>query len=138
MISGRCLCGAVSYQSAGPAVLQFNCHCRDCQRSTGAAYAPVMFLRKEGFHIQGPLSHFDSVAASGKTLRRSFCSTCGAQILGAPESVPPFISIRAGTLDDPSLFKPSADIFCSQAAPWDCMNPELLKFPAMLPAPNGQ
>lgn len=133
VIRGACLCGAVKYESQAPAVLQFNCHCRDCQRSTGAGFAPVMFFSKSSFSIEGPLSHYDSIAASGKNIRRSFCSSCGAQMLGDTQSAPPFISVRAGTLDDPSLFKPNADIFCEQAAPWVCMDAALAKFPKMLP-----
>jgi hypothetical protein len=41
--------------------------------------------------------------------------------------------ITAGSLDDPSQYKPSIDIFTSSAQPWDYMNPALPKFPKMPP-----
>lgn len=37
------------------------------------------------------------------------------------------IGLRAGTLDAPSLFNPSVDIFTSSAAHWDFMNPDIPK-----------
>ena len=135
-ISGRCLCGSVHYRTEAAPILQFNCHCRDCQRSTGAGFAPIMFFIKADLVVEGTLSHFDSLAASGNSLRRSFCPTCGAQVLGAPAAASTLISIRAGTLDDPSQFTPMADIFCAQATPWSCMNPHIAKFPEMLPTPK--
>ncbi|HEY9649165.1 MAG TPA: hypothetical protein V6C95_00775 [Coleofasciculaceae cyanobacterium] len=46
------------------------------------------------------------------------------------------ISIQAGSLDDPSWFKPQADIYVASAQPWDYMNPDLPKF-AKLPPPNN-
>ncbi len=39
-----CMCGAVRYESATDAVMQANCYCRDCQRSTGGAFAPVLLV----------------------------------------------------------------------------------------------
>ncbi|HYV89124.1 MAG TPA: aldehyde-activating protein, partial [Candidatus Polarisedimenticolia bacterium] len=40
-ITGGCACGAVHYEIGAEPVFMLNCHCRDCQRATGAAYAPV-------------------------------------------------------------------------------------------------
>jgi hypothetical protein len=42
--------------------------------------------------------------------------------------------ITAGSLDDPSIFKPGMDIYTSSAQPWDQMNSALPKFPKMPPA----
>ena len=44
LYSGSCLCGAVSYQASVEPHYQFNCHCRDCQKATGAAYADTSLL----------------------------------------------------------------------------------------------
>ncbi|EDZ66174.1 conserved hypothetical protein [Nitrosococcus oceani AFC27] len=130
------MCGTVSYECSSDPVLQFNCHCHDCQKSTGAAYAPVMFFKREDLHINGPLSYFESFGGSGKKIRRGFCPKCGAQVIGDAEIAKPLISIRAGTLDDTSLYNPRADIYCSQAANWDCMSKDLPKYPAMIESQN--
>jgi hypothetical protein len=41
---------------------------------------------------------------------------------------PDLVGIRVGTLDDPSWFRPDADIFVDRAQPWDHMNPALPKY----------
>lgn len=126
--TGRCLCGRVSYASAGPPVFQFNCHCADCRRSTGCAYAPVLFFERDALHVDGDVRYFASVGGSGHTISRGFCATCGAQVLGDAAMVGALLSVRAGTLDDPTLYTPRADVFVAQAAAWDAMDPSLPKF----------
>ncbi|MFI7966219.1 aldehyde-activating protein, partial [Acinetobacter baumannii] len=48
------------------------------------------------------------------------------------EIAPEMISIRAGTLDDPSLYQPRAEVFVSQAYAWDTLNPNLKHFEKMI------
>jgi hypothetical protein len=40
---------------------------------------------------------------------------------------PEIVGLRVGSLDDPSEFRPEADIFVKSAHPWDHMNPDLPK-----------
>jgi hypothetical protein len=44
------------------------------------------------------------------------------------------VSIMAGSLDDPSWYRPQADIYTASAQPWDHMNPDLPKFLKLLPS----
>jgi hypothetical protein len=64
---------------------------------------------------------------------RGFCGRCGAQVVGDVEIAAPLLSIRAGTLDDPTLFRPTADIFVTHTAAWDAMDPGIPKFERMPP-----
>jgi hypothetical protein len=41
---------------------------------------------------------------------------------------PDLVAIRVGTLDDPSLFRPEANIFVASAQPWDHMDPDLPQY----------
>ena len=52
-ISGGCACGAIHYECNVDAVVMMNCHCRDCQKANGAAYAAIMALPKAAFQIRG-------------------------------------------------------------------------------------
>lgn len=130
---GRCLCGEISYICSGEPVFQFNCHCRDCQRSTGAAYAPIMFFQRKDIHINGNLKFYESKGGSGKVISRGFCPSCGAQIVGDVEDASPLLSIRPGTLDDTDSYRPRANVYTAHAASWDAMDPTLPKFAAMPP-----
>ncbi len=105
-----------------------NCHCRDCQRETGSAYAAVLAVPSTTFRIvQGKPKYFEVTADSGHTTTRVFCADCGSPLFGLPGITPDMVTIRVGSLDDPSVFRPSQDIYTATAQPWDFMNPDLPK-----------
>ena len=51
--TGRCLCGAMQYESRGDPLAQLICHCRDCQRASGSAGLPVIVVRATDFAFKG-------------------------------------------------------------------------------------
>jgi hypothetical protein len=106
-----------------------NCHCHDCQRATGSAYASVFFVPRTAIKITGEVKYYDVKGDSGKILSRGFCPTCGSRLFGKPEVLPDALGIMAGSLDDSSWHKPAMDIYTTSAQPWDYLNPELPKFP---------
>jgi hypothetical protein len=106
-----------------------NCHCRDCQRSSGGAYAPMLGVPSHAVKITGAVTWYESRAGSGSIASRGFCPSCGARLFAKSSADPSIIEVHAGSLDDPSCFKPAEDIFTSSAQPWDSMNPALRKFP---------
>ncbi len=126
-IFGRCLCGSVEYEVLSPPVFSANCHCRDCQQSSGSGYAPVMLVQKEQVKIRGDVKYYDALADSGYINSRGFCSECGSQLFEKLERMPKLITIKAGTLDRPELFEPKLDFYTASAQPWDFMNPDLPK-----------
>ena len=129
---GGCACGAIRYSAEGEPLFSMNCHCRDCQRETGSAYTPVLGVPGATFKvIQGTPKYFDLTADSGHTTRRCFCGDCGSPLFGRPGVGGDIVTIRVGSLDDPSVFRPTLDIYTSSAQPWDCMNPTLPKSPKL-------
>lgn len=132
--SGGCLCGAIRYESSAEPVFSINCHCRDCQRTTGTAYAPVLAVPKDAVKItQGEPTYYTVTADSGETVSRGFCPECGAGIFSKLSANPDIMGLKAASLDDPSWFKPAMDIYTDSAQPWDVMNPDVPKVPKMPP-----
>jgi hypothetical protein len=131
--TGGCMCGAVRYECTTDPIYMFNCHCRDCQRSTGTAYTPVIALARSGVKIIGDPKYHAASAESGNRLERGFCPNCGSLLFALPSAAPDRIAIAAASLDDPSIFKPAMDIYTASAQAWDHMNPGLPKFPKMPP-----
>jgi hypothetical protein len=127
--TGGCLCGAVRYESAGDPEFSLQCHCRDCQRSSGTAYIAAMRVPAAGFRItQGAPKRYVSTSDAGNEIARVFCGDCGSPLYVQVSTRPGIVGIRVGTLDDPSSFRADADIFVKSAQPWDYMNPALPKF----------
>ena len=133
--TGGCLCGGVRWRSTAPPVFQFNCHCIDCRKSTGAAMLPLMFFPAQALRIDGPLVSFASRGGSGGRIRRDFCGRCGAQVTAHVDMVPALQSIRAGTLDDISRYVPKANAFLAHAPGWMPIDASLPGFPG-LPRPR--
>ena len=104
-IVGGCMCGAVRYESATDAAMQASCYCRDCQRSTGAAFAPVLLVPKDAFKLtKGELKQYEVTGDSGNKVSRGFCANCGSPIMSILSAMP-FIAVKAGSLDDPNQFQ---------------------------------
>jgi hypothetical protein len=134
MRTGGCLCGAVRYESAGEPLFSLQCHCRDCQRSSGTAYIAAMRVPSALFRItQGTPRRFVGKSDSGNQITRVFCGDCGSPLYVQVSTRPDIVGIRVGTLDDPSGFRADADIFIKSAQPWDHMDPALPKYPAYPP-----
>ncbi len=126
--TGGCACGAIRYTCTVAPILMGNCHCRDCQRASGSGGSATLMIPKVGFTLTGQPKHHEVIAKNGLTARRGFCGDCGSPLYGIPAALPDVIGLRAGSLDDPSIYGPTVDIFTDSAQPWDCMNPDLPKF----------
>ena len=130
--SGGCACGAIRYTCLAEPLASLNCHCRDCQRASGSAFAAVLIVPATAFSlIQGKPSFYDVKADSGNNMSRGFCRQCGVPIFIQHTRITPgpeVAVIHAASLDDPSWFQPTMDIYTSRAQPWDFMNPALRKF----------
>lgn len=126
--SGGCACGAVRYECTAEPVYMGNCHCRDCQRATGSAYFAAAAVREAAFRlVQGEPSWHESQADRGHTMRRAFCGQCGSPVFLQNGASAKTRVLYAGSLDDPSWYKPSRDIYAASAQPWDVMNSDLPK-----------
>lgn len=136
--SGGCACGMIRYECSARPVLSFNCHCLDCQRAGGGAFASVLIVPGVDFELLKGEPKYHSVQTdSGYFLQRRFCPECGSQVLAKEAHRPLIVLIQAGSLDDPSGHRPAADIYAKRAQPWDHMNPELPKFAELPPLPDS-
>lgn len=131
--TGRCLCGNVRYQCSGEPVMTGNCHCRDCQRASGAAYITGFFFSRDAVSIAGEVRYFDVKADSGNTFSRGFCPNCGSSLFGVSTGFSHLIGVRATTLDDPGRHRPRVNIFVESAPSWHVLDETLPRFPRGAP-----
>ena len=110
--SGRCLCGAVRFEVRGPLRAVLICHCRECRRWGGHAFAATAALRNDLVVVGDTLAWIDS-PESDTGARRGFCRSCGSSLFweaAGSES----ISIAAGALDEPTGLKVVAHVYARQ------------------------
>ena len=83
-ITGRCLCGGVTYSADAEPAAQAACHCADCQRQTGNPFSVIVGVPRAAFNVEGDtLASFSTTGADHgeEKLQRSFCSACGSPIV---------------------------------------------------------
>jgi len=127
--TGGCACGAIRYESIAEPVMMLHCHCRDCQRASGGPFSSYVIVPAEAFRLlQGSPRFHASPSERGGMTRRGFCPECGAPVVVKPDAAPQFVAIRTASLDDPSWFKPQADVWTADAHSWDQVDRALPKF----------
>ena len=132
IIQGGCLCGAVRYGADAEPALVAVCHCRDCKKNTGSAFAFLIAVPKTALKFQGALKTFSSPGDSGKPVWRHFCPECGSSIAEESSTLPDNTLINGGTLDDPSSIRPSMEIYCDRELAWVQLG-GMQRFPKMPP-----
>ncbi len=130
-LTGGCLCGAIRYEVRAEPLMTACCHCRDCQRATGAAYFPALAVPAAALEVRGEPETFALEAESGNTITRAFCGTCGSTLWGWSSAMPEGRNVSAATLDEPQRFTPMAHIFTRSAQPWDTMAAGVPQFERM-------
>ena len=122
---GGYLCGAIRYTSESEPDMVVACHCANCQKNTGSAFALTFALPQGAISITGDtlVTYEDNSGSSGDTFYRSFCSDCGSPLVGYGGAYPGLIFIKAGTLDDASWVKSGTHIWCSSKQPWVSIDP---------------
>lgn len=113
---GGCLCGAIRYSFQGEPEWSSHCHCRSCQKATGAAFTTWVGLNSENFEvIKGQIT----VCNTSQGVERGFCNQCGTSLsYVAEEGWPGQISILAPTLDDPAIATPTSHVYVEHQLPW--------------------
>lgn len=90
------------------------CHCEDCRRAASSDYVSWFGVRRETVVWQGPRRTY----ASSPGVTRSYCSECGTPLSFETEVFADETHLYAASLDDPSLYRPTAHIFWSEKLPW--------------------
>jgi hypothetical protein len=119
-MEGGCTCGSVRYRLFGPPMIVHCCHCRWCQRETGAAFALNAVIEAERVVHEGQapvLVPTPSESGRGQTIAR--CPTCQVAVWSNyPDAGERIRFVRVGTLDRPDLLPPDIHIFTASKQPW--------------------
>src|SRR5579884_2857726 len=119
-ITGRCLCGGVTYSVDAQPVWQGACYCSECQRQTSSPFSVVVGVPRNALTVEG--STLASVKTSsegyGGINERRFCSACGSPIFSTIEAMPELAWLKAGSMDDTFWIEPTVEIWTRSAPPW--------------------
>jgi hypothetical protein len=102
-LEGGCYCGALRYVSEGEPALKAQCHCRECQYLSGGAPNFFLLMPPAGFSYTKGAPKTFTRSDLENAVTREFCADCGTHIATRRPGLP-MVILKAGTLDDPSLY----------------------------------
>jgi hypothetical protein len=120
LLTGGCNCGAVRFEVTQPLVSASYCHCRRCQRRSGAAAsanahpAPGTVRIVEGEQALRAWKPDDG-------MEKVFCGECGSAVFARNPGDGDLVGIRMGAFDGDPGVRPSVRLFVAYAAPWEAI-----------------
>lgn len=126
-VEGGCQCGAVRYRLKASPLSVYNCHCKDCQRFSGAAWSISMIVRDAEFEVSGAVDRYAKQADSGNVITMNFCAHCHGWLWNEPPT-PGIKVVRAGTLDNLDWAEPVGNIWTDSKAAWVEIDPGQINF----------
>jgi hypothetical protein len=130
-LDGGCTCGAVRYRMTSGPMFVHCCHCRWCQRETGASFALNALIESSRVVLlKGQPETVNTPSNSGKGQRIARCPTCRIALWsnygGGGDAIR---FVRVGTLDEPDRCPPDVHIFTESKQPWVVLPPAVPAFP---------
>ena len=118
--TGGCTCGAVRYRMTSKPMFVHCCHCRWCQRETGASFAlNAMMEADRVILLKGEVETVMTPSLSGKGQKIARCPTCRVALWSNYAGAGDLVRfVRVGTLDDPDGLPPDVHIFTESKQPW--------------------
>ena len=117
---GRCACGEVRYRLMSRPMFVHACHCTECQRLSGAAFAlNAMIEAGRVATLAGEPEPVPVTGTSGKAQTIFRCPRCKVALWSHyPGGGAKISFVRVGTLDEPARLPPDIHIFTSTRLPW--------------------
>jgi hypothetical protein len=130
-LPGGCTCRAVRYRMTSQPLIVHCCHCRWCQRETGAAFALNALIEAERvLLLSGEPETLTIPSNSGKGQKISRCPRCRIAVWGNYAGFGDAVRfVRVGTLDEPDRLPPDVHIFTSSKQPWLSLSAGVPAFP---------
>lgn len=124
-LEGGCDCGTIRYRMETPPLFVHCCHCRWCQRETGASFALNAMIEADRVTLLGAEPQIvDTPSASGKGQKIARCPKCCIAVWSNYAGAGPAVRfVRVGTLDEPDQLPPDIHIFTASKQPWVVLPP---------------
>ncbi len=127
--TGSCGCGQLTYQLSSPPMFVHCCHCRECQKQTGSAYVLNAIIETKRVTWSGEATNHTLATPSGKGQKITRCAECGTAVFSEYlVRLGKLRYVRVGTLDNPDLCPPDAQIFTSSKQSWVPLKSDIPSF----------
>lgn len=124
-LTGGCFCSALRYEVTQAPMTVCCCHCTNCQKISGSAFALSAIISEASFaYVVGAPQKVEWISDAGNQRYGDYCGDCGVRMFHGQTPSNGVISLRAGTLDKPAIAKPAGHIWTRSAQSWMQFNPD--------------
>lgn len=126
--TGSCLCGGVQYRVEGELAAIQLCHCSQCRKAQGSAFASNIPVAKSAFSLIAGADLLKAYEATpGK--QRVFCGRCGSPVYSARDTKPDVLRLRAGLINEPLPAGAAFHFHTASKAGWFPIDDDLPQYP---------
>ena len=115
--AASCRCGQLTATATGKPVRISVCHCLNCQKRSGSAFAAQVRFPADQVTIAGQPTTFTVTGNNGEA-HFHFCPICGSTVYYANDSQPGTIAIPLGAFDDPYFVTPTVSVWEERQHEW--------------------
>jgi hypothetical protein len=116
MIKGGCLCGAVLFEIDDAIGSARFCHCTNCRKFSGTAYAAWGLVRADRFTTVPGIPAVTRYDSGGG--QRVFCSACGSPLWYEPAELLQYRGVPLGAIHEGDVPTPEMHVWTRSKAPW--------------------
>ena len=112
-----CRCGHLTATATGEPTRVSVCHCLDCQKRSGSAFAAQVRFPAAQVTVSGQANTYTATGENGAA-HFHFCPDCGATVYFTNDSLPDTIAIALGAFDDPYFVTPTVSVWEERQHEW--------------------
>jgi hypothetical protein len=127
--TAECHCGQLKAFASGEPTSVYVCHCKACQRRTGAIIHNGSSWPKDQVRIDGEDKTYGRTADSGYEIRFHFCPNCGTSVFWEGDRNPQNLGIAIGCFADPDFPPPASSGWEEAMHRWLGLPPDTARFP---------
>ncbi len=116
--TAQCHCGSLRAIVSGEPAAVNCCHCKACQRRTGALMHSGAYFEKSQVRIEGPEKVYTRDVEAGRAISFHFCPTCGSSVYWHLDLRPEHFGIAVGAFADPEFPPPTYSVWEDSKHAW--------------------
>ena len=115
---GSCACGQLRATSTGEPMRVSICHCLDCKRRSGSAFAWQARWPDDQVEFRGDYREWTKENEGGSHATFRFCPSCGSTVAYTLDSMPGLTAIPVGAFADPAFPPPDYSVYEGRKPEW--------------------
>jgi hypothetical protein len=135
--TATCRCGQLQAICQGEPVRVSVCHCLDCQKRSGSAFAAQARWPDDKVSLSGEAKTWTRIADSGHKATYQFCPICGSTVAYVIEGWPGLTAVPLGLFADLSFPAPKFSVFEHRKHNWTVVLGDGVEHSSAPSAPRG-